>query len=141
MFAVYALYYAECDDPEGRFFSPGVNPAQYKCWLNSDNEREVEYVLGVLRASYDRSLQLREGRTCEEAQPVLVRLWPDRPGIGPHGIVHTGCYFSRQRRSGEWREAENVEAADRDFPNHKLFWCSKCFGSANSRRLHRDDYR
>ena len=105
MLMVNALYYDEVDDPKRRF-NPEANAKQNRCWLNPDDERVIEYALGVLRASHDRALET--WNRVEETLPVFVRFWPDRPGIGPHGVVHTGCNFSRNMRVEDWAESENV---------------------------------
>ena len=137
MLTVVAHHYAEADDPKRRFSSCSTG---YVWWVNPSSEPEVEYALKVLRASHDRAVRVREGDGHGGPQQVFVRFWQDRPGIGPHGVVHTNCYFSRRRRSGEWGRAENAEAADRDFPDYELFWCTKCFGADNPRRFHRDGF-
>ena len=77
---------------------------------------------------------------------VFVRLWPARSGnpsdIGPHGIVHVDCRHIPQRLNDDWREVADENAADIDFPDRLLFWCTeeRCFGSNNPRRFPRDVY-
>ena len=72
---------------------------------------------------------------------VCVRLWGPSPTYpDPHGTVHNpGCGHIRDPDSEGWRRAASREAADLDFPDHVLFWCSAngCFGPDNPRRIPR----
>ena len=72
---------------------------------------------------------------------VWVNLWPSRPPLGLHGIVHRSCSAARERREpSKWRQSANEQAADVDFPGYTLYWCSwsACFGPNNPRRFPRD---
>ena len=72
---------------------------------------------------------------------VYVNLWDPRPGFGPHGIVHIACADAQNpREPAKWREAESWQAADRMFPDHTLYWCSRraCFGVDNPRAFPRN---
>ena len=69
---------------------------------------------------------------------VYVNLWPPNPGAGrpwPHGTVHKSCPHVRHYPSRKWRTADDEYAADRDFPNYRLFLCTdhRCFGPNNPR--------
>ena len=69
---------------------------------------------------------------------LLVKLY-DSPR---HGMVHVDCWHTRRRVEAElpdgyqWGESASVQAADLEFPDHPLFWCSlrDCFGPDNPRR-------
>ena len=70
---------------------------------------------------------------------VYVNLWPPNPSAErpwPHGTVHRHCSHTRHYPSPKWRIADDEHAADRDFPNHRLFWCTdnRCFGPNNPRQ-------
>ena len=140
-FAVYALKYDELSDPEGRFrFDTGTEGYLY--WVSLEDKPAVEYALAVLRASSNLIADKRS-KSEKETLPVLIRLRGDIPGLGPHGIVHivaVKCRYSRNPSSSprkEWGEAENVHAADEEYPEHELFWCTTCFGFGNPRRFDR----
>ena len=81
-----------------------------------------------------------------EQTMVVVRLWPAQSGnpsyIGPHGIVHVGCGRMPQRLNNDWHEAADEHAADIEFPDRLLFWCTaeRCFGHDNARRFPRNVY-
>ena len=132
-FWVYASDYDESSDPEGRFILSGYRGHKYRLTLS--NKSAVECALSVLRTSYSRTMN-RLNKTEKERVPVVVRLKAGIPRLGPHGIVHDAvakCRNSRNPRP-EWGRAENVHAADREYPDHELFWCAQCFGLANPRR-------
>ena len=70
---------------------------------------------------------------------VLIELY----GNTRHGMVHIdkdGCFHTRRpvRTEAppgyEWSGADTKEAADLEFPDYTLYWCSLCFGPDNPRR-------
>ena len=135
LLAVIAWHFVESSDPEGRF-APTAGGNARVCWLSIDDKPAVEYALAVLQASY---LERETHKASDEGKPVVIKFWPGRPGIEDFGIVHLvgakKCGYTNNLRGGRWEKAENVRAADEKYPEHRLFWCAKCFGYGNPRRF------
>ena len=75
---------------------------------------------------------------------VYVRLWGDwhwETYVGPHGMVHrvSDCRYIKRYDADprKWRSFADEDAADRQLPDRRLFWCTSqtCFGSGNPRRI------
>ena len=71
MYAVYALRYRLSDDPYGRF-SPDAAQAQHLAFVNPHDEEEIGYALGVIHASYDRTVNYDEESSADTVDLIVT---------------------------------------------------------------------